>query len=452
MSTSPLISTPLPRYSALDRLSIPSPPPRYSSWTAQFPDHGSQGQDWGATPVSALTDDLSPESSQPSTPMLQSRHRMGKAECGLRRNKRSYTLGYCQKADQKIPNTLSSGSVKGFAPKAPEKSLSPAGRTYRSFMSRCESSQFKAGILFNDDWRDSATKLLAQVWDTKFVQKRVGSTCIVVPCVFKEEWVSGLREIAPSFSIVDHHGRRRDQNPQILERCDLAVVTHETLLSEWKNWNNNAPRNSAIFRAQFLRIVIAEGDSIVNSNLQRTKACMDLKGEYRWIVANQHYTGIATQIDSFLKFLRIDPKSPARSSFDRVKAFKTLLEMRSEPLPRRGCTLDSFARPMGVTMKEKEASIFHKEEFTSVIGEAKPGISTSRYLVPQLHEEPEETMDLDYPEKERGLESRAFDFTEVIRTAGHKRGTDNWNGKVSGRNVLGLVPVTRKENLLLPGA
>lgn len=47
---------------------------------------------------------------------------------------------------------------------------------------------------------------------TKFTKTDFHSTLsIVVPYAIKEEWVSSLREIAPSLSVVDHHGRRRDQ-------------------------------------------------------------------------------------------------------------------------------------------------------------------------------------------------------------------------------------------------
>ncbi|KIO25380.1 hypothetical protein M407DRAFT_25280 [Tulasnella calospora MUT 4182] len=175
-----------------------------------------------------------------------------------------------------------------------------------------------------------------------------------------------------------------------LERCDIVVVTHETLVSEWKNWNSNTTRNSAIFDARFLRIVIAEGDSIVNANLQRTKACMDLRGKYKWIVAKKYYKRTVAQMESFLRFLRVNPEGLSRSSSDRTKAFETLLEMRNEPLPHRGGSLDSLARPVGATMKR--ISKCDKIKSRSTIGAASLAISSPRYFASQLHEEPEEAM------------------------------------------------------------
>ncbi|KAG8918651.1 hypothetical protein FRC01_001739 [Tulasnella sp. 417] len=117
--------------------------------------------------------------------------------------------------------------------------------------------------------------------------------------------------------------------------------------------------------------------------------------------------------------------------------------MRNETLPRRGASLDSLARPIRAT--KKKMGTYETVESMPIMEKAAPVVSSPRCLLSQLHEEPEEAMDIDYPLKEREVESRPVDFTEAIRTAKHKQ--RHWGGKVSERNVLGLVG-PRKENLL----
>ncbi|KIO20079.1 hypothetical protein M407DRAFT_81963 [Tulasnella calospora MUT 4182] len=256
-------------------------------------------------------------------------------------------------------------------------------------------------------------QVLARICDAKFVQKEKGPTCIVAPAGILSHWESETKKFAPVLKVLVHQ-RTRIQDPRLFEGYDVVLVSYETLRSEWKNWKNRGTKNTAMFRAFFLRIVLDEGHMIANPETQQSKACRDLDGKYRWLASGTAINRNVAQMESFLTFLRVNPESLPRSSSDRTKvnqmrfeslflrltvflsqAFETLLEMRNEKLPHRGGSLDSLARPMRGTMKR--ISMHDKIKSTSPVGAARPVISSHRYFVSQLHEEPEEGMKLDYP-------------------------------------------------------
>ncbi|KAG8974251.1 hypothetical protein FRC05_007675 [Tulasnella sp. 425] len=206
---------------------------------------------------------------------------------------------------EELCKKVDSVTVEGFSSKY---SLQEHQRIARLFMMRCELGQFKGGLLL-DMGLGKTIEILARICDAKFVQAESGPTCIVVPAGILKQWEDQIRKFAPARRVLVHHGTRRAQEPRAFESYDIVLVSYETLRSEWSNWTKNAKKNTAMFRASFLRIVLDEGHWIANTKTQQSKACCDLMGKYRWLASGTAINKSEDEMLVYFKFLQVIPEN-----------------------------------------------------------------------------------------------------------------------------------------------
>ncbi|KAG8918650.1 hypothetical protein FRC01_001738 [Tulasnella sp. 417] len=262
------------------------------------------------------------EDSPPPSPTLSRRKRLGKPSTsqtptGSTADEASESLDPLEKIRKKIDST----TVKGFSSKY---SLKEHQRIARLFMMRCEWGQFKGGLLL-DMGLGKTIQVLARICDAKFVQKEKGATCIVAPAGILQQWEGEIKKFAPTLTVLVHQGPRRPQEPRIFEGYDIVLVSYETLRSEWKNWNSRATKNTAMFQASFLRIVLDEGHMISNPSTQQSKACCELRGQYRWLASGTAINKCEDEMLVYFQFLRVITPDQAGSFYGdpkRIAEFK----------------------------------------------------------------------------------------------------------------------------------
>ncbi|KAG8913629.1 hypothetical protein FRC00_001964 [Tulasnella sp. 408] len=279
---------------------------------------------------------------------------------------------------EKIRKTIDSTTVEGFSPK---RSLREHQRIARLFMMRCESSQYKGGLLL-DMGLGKTIQILARICDAKFVQKEKGATCIVAPANILNQWEREIKQFAPTLKVLGYQGKRT-QDARVLEGYDVVLVSYETLRSDWTNWTKGVEKNTAMFKAFFLRIVLDEGHRIANSETLQSKACRDLRGNYRWLASGTPINKCHNEMLVYFQFLRVideDEYSFLDGDAERIAVFKAPFTIRR----KKSDLIDGkpIVELPARTIETIQVDVHDEEEAAFIRGleERAPQTGNSRYL------------------------------------------------------------------------
>ncbi|KAM7197393.1 SNF2 family N-terminal domain containing protein [Rhypophila sp. PSN 637] len=137
-------------------------------------------------------------------------------------------------------------------------------------------------------------------------------TLVVAPLALIRQWEAEIKEKVTkehALKVLVHHGPQRTKDAKELGRYDVVITTYQILVSE--HGNSEMKKRDGIragcFGVSWYRVILDEAHSIKNRNAKSTKACCDLRAEYRWCLTGTPMQNNLDELQSLVHFLRIQP-------------------------------------------------------------------------------------------------------------------------------------------------
>ncbi|KAF2193396.1 hypothetical protein K469DRAFT_690992 [Zopfia rhizophila CBS 207.26] len=147
-------------------------------------------------------------------------------------------------------------------------------------------------------------------------------TLIVAPLALIKQWESEINsKIAKSHSlkVMVHHGPNRTKSFDKLKTYDVVVTTYQVLSSEHASCGEGPDGlKKGCFGVHWYRVILDEAHTIKNRNAKMTKACYDLRSHYRWCLTGTPMQNNLDELQSLIKFLRIEPYATLGSWKDQI--------------------------------------------------------------------------------------------------------------------------------------
>ncbi|ROW13520.1 hypothetical protein VPNG_04383 [Cytospora leucostoma] len=133
-------------------------------------------------------------------------------------------------------------------------------------------------------------------------------TLVVAPLALIRQWEAEIKEKVSkehSLSVCVHHGPNRTKRYQDLAKYDVVITTYQILVSEHNHCSDSV--KAGCFGLHWYRVILDEAHTIKNRNAKSTKACCDLRSEYRWCLTGTPMQNNLDELQSLVHFLRIHP-------------------------------------------------------------------------------------------------------------------------------------------------
>jgi len=140
------------------------------------------------------------------------------------------------------------------------------------------------------------------------------STLIVAPLALIKQWEAEINtKVSESHSlkVLVHHGPNRTESAHKLMKFDVVITTYQVVASEHAN-------STACFGVHWYRTILDEAHTIKNRNAKMTKACYDIQSHYRWCLTGTPMQNNVNELQSLIKFLRIQPYAELSSWNDSI--------------------------------------------------------------------------------------------------------------------------------------
>ncbi|KAG0496425.1 hypothetical protein HPP92_001116 [Vanilla planifolia] len=130
------------------------------------------------------------------------------------------------------------------------------------------------------------------------------TTLVVCPSSVLTTWIAQLEQHTRpgSLQVYLYHGDRT-KDMEVLLRHDIILTTYKTLSLEF-----SSPA-SPLKEIEWLRVILDEAHVIKNFASQQTKAVIDLKAKWRWVVTGTPIQNTSFDLFSLMAFLKFQPFS-----------------------------------------------------------------------------------------------------------------------------------------------
>ncbi|KAI0187560.1 SNF2 super family protein [Xylaria flabelliformis] len=139
------------------------------------------------------------------------------------------------------------------------------------------------------------------------------TTLVVAPLALIRQWEAELKERVEDshkLKVLVHHGPQRTKKFEDLRRYDVVITTYQILVSEHNHSNDKV--KAGCFGLHWYRVILDEAHTIKNRNAKATKACCELRSIYRWCLSGTPLQNNLDELQSLVKFLRIQPYDDLR--------------------------------------------------------------------------------------------------------------------------------------------
>ncbi|KAF2243734.1 hypothetical protein BU26DRAFT_523326 [Trematosphaeria pertusa] len=194
-------------------------------------------------------------------------------------------------------------------------------------------------------------------------------TLIVAPLALIKQWESEIdTKVMKSHSlkVLVHHGSNRTKSADKLKTYDVVVTTYQVLASEHASCGEGPDGlKKGCFAVHWYRTILDEAHTIKNRNAKMTKACYDIRSHYRWCLTGTPMQNNLDELQSLIKFLRIQPYCELSSWKESITG--PMKNGRGNLAMRR---LQIFLKAF---MKRRTKDVLKKEGALNFGGKAKDG-------------------------------------------------------------------------------
>jgi SNF2 family DNA or RNA helicase len=136
-------------------------------------------------------------------------------------------------------------------------------------------------------------------------------TLVVAPLALIKQWESEINtKVAKSHAlkVLVHHGPNRTKSADKLKQYDVVITTYQVLASEHAQCGDGPDGlKKGCFAVHWYRMMLDEAHTIKNRNAKMTKACYEVRSHYRWCLTGTPMQNNLDELQSLIKFLRIQP-------------------------------------------------------------------------------------------------------------------------------------------------
>lgn len=136
-------------------------------------------------------------------------------------------------------------------------------------------------------------------------------TLVVAPLALIKQWEAEINtKVARSHSlkVLVHHGPSRTKSADKLKQYDVVITTYQVLASEHASGGDGPDGlKKGCFAVSWYRTMLDEAHTIKNRNAKMTKACYEIRSHYRWCLTGTPMQNNLDELQSLIKFLRIQP-------------------------------------------------------------------------------------------------------------------------------------------------
>lgn len=230
-------------------------------------------------------------------------------------------------------------------------------------------------------------------------------TLIVAPLALIKQWESEINtKVAKSYSlkVLVHHGPSRTKSPDKLKSYDVVITTYQVLASEHASCGDGPNGlKKGCFGVHWYRVMLDEAHTIKNRNAKMTKACYEVQSHYRWCLTGTPMQNNLDELQSLIKFLRIQPYCEMPNWKDAITG--PMKNGRGNLAMRR---LQIFLKAF---MKRRTKDVLKKEGALNFGGKSKDGEEKGGF---QIVARNVETVIGEFTAKERYFYDRLRDRTE----------------------------------------
>jgi SNF2 family DNA or RNA helicase len=230
-------------------------------------------------------------------------------------------------------------------------------------------------------------------------------TLIIAPLALIKQWeaeISGKISKSHALKVLVHHGPNRTKSADKLKQYDVVITTFQVLASEHSSCGDGPDGlKKGCFAVHWYRTILDEAHTIKNRNAKMTKACYDVRSHYRWCLTGTPMQNNLDELQSLIKFLRIQPYCEMSSWKDSITG--PMKNGRGNLAMRR---LQIFLKAF---MKRRTKDVLKKEGGLNFGGKSKEGQEKSGF---QIVDRNVETIIGEFTAKERAFYDRLSNRAE----------------------------------------
>ena len=136
-------------------------------------------------------------------------------------------------------------------------------------------------------------------------------TLIIAPLALIKQWEAEINDKVSkshSLKVLVHHGPSRTKSIDKLKTYDVVITTYQVLASEHASSGEGSNAiQKGCFGVHWYRVMLDEAHTIKNRNAKMTKACYEVRSHYRWCLTGTPMQNNLDELQSLIKFLRIQP-------------------------------------------------------------------------------------------------------------------------------------------------
>jgi SNF2 family DNA or RNA helicase len=227
-------------------------------------------------------------------------------------------------------------------------------------------------------------------------------TLVVAPLALIKQWEAEIQtKVAKSHAlkVLVHHGPNRTKSAEKLKQYDVVITTYQVLASEHASCGDGpGGLQKGCFAVQWYRTLLDEAHTIKNRNAKMTKACYEIRSHYRWCLTGTPMQNNLDELQSLIRFLRIQPYCEMSSWKDSISG--PMKNGRGNLAMRR---LQIFLKAF---MKRRTKDVLKKEGALNFGGKAKEGDEKPAF---QIVERNVEIVIGEFTAKERAFYDRLSD-------------------------------------------
>ncbi|KAF2036554.1 hypothetical protein EK21DRAFT_51881 [Setomelanomma holmii] len=227
-------------------------------------------------------------------------------------------------------------------------------------------------------------------------------TLVVAPLALIKQWEAEINTKvmrSHALKVLVHHGPNRTKSADKLKQYDVVITTYQVLASEHASCGDGPDGlKKGCFAVNWYRTMLDEAHTIKNRNAKMTKACYDIRSHYRWCLTGTPMQNNLDELQSLIKFLRIQPYCEMSSWKDSISG--PMKNGRGNLAMRR---LQIFLKAF---MKRRTKDVLKKDGALNFGGKSKDGEEKPVF---QIVERNIETIVGEFTAKERAFYNRLSD-------------------------------------------
>lgn len=142
------------------------------------------------------------------------------------------------------------------------------------------------------------------------------TTLVVAPLALIRQWEHEIKEKVDKpngLKVLVHHGPQRTTKSEDLALYDVVITTYQILVTDHgKSVMTDDGKKAGCFALKWWRVILDEAHTIKNRLAKTTKACYDLRAEYRWCLSGTPMQNNLDELQSLIRFLRVRPYDDIR--------------------------------------------------------------------------------------------------------------------------------------------